>query len=642
MAFGNDSELNIIVRLKDEVSQKMNQMKQQVSSFSNTLSQNAGSFLAAGAGITAFGAGIAALGGQALKAAADSEQTTVAFTTMLGSAEKARKFMAEMAAFAAKTPFELKGLEQASKSLLAYGVTQEQVLPNLRMLGDIASGVGMDKLPNLIMAFGQVRAAGRLTGAELRQFTEAGVPLLEELSKVTGMAVSDMVGNIGDLKIPFEQVQQALGNLTGEGGRFFNLMGQQSETFSGKMSTLRDNIDLFLRTQGKPLVEFGKRFVNVMIDVLAKVNQWTKDHPQLTKAIMLFVGALGALALIVGPILIGLGAIGVLLMTLAPIAAAIGISVGALIGTLILIPIAIAAIVAAGYLLVKNWEEVQALAGEVWGAIATFFTNLWERISTEFKQVWDNISNFLKTIWQGIVDVFKYGAALAVGLVIEYFKLFGVDIVAVFETIKSSLSVAWEFIKNVFFTSLEIIKNLWTGAWNAMSAFLSPILDLIKVVIGSTWDWIVTKFKMVSTPLKDAWNALWEALGNSVKTVWSGVQDTIKASLNWIIDRINDVINAANRVAQAGAGAVGINIKTIPTLPRFEFGGVVPGAIGQEVLVMAHGQEQIIPAGQKGQGQSINININNPVVRSDDDLRKMEQMMNKVVRDLLLNYKIAG
>uniref|UniRef100_UPI002B1DFA00 tape measure protein n=1 Tax=Pseudomonas atacamensis TaxID=2565368 RepID=UPI002B1DFA00 len=84
------------------------------------------------------------------------------------------EFTKELTKFAASTPFELKGLETASKQLLAYGFEQKQVLPNLKALGDIAAGVGMDKLPQLILAFGQVKAATRLTGNELRQFTEAG------------------------------------------------------------------------------------------------------------------------------------------------------------------------------------------------------------------------------------------------------------------------------------------------------------------------------------------------------------------------------------------------------------------------------------------------------------------------------------
>lgn len=82
---------------------------------------------------------------------------------MIGSAKEADSFVKDMISFAAKTPFEIKGLETASKQLLAYGFNQKEVLPNLKNLGDIAAGVGMDKLPQLILAFGQVKAATKLT-----------------------------------------------------------------------------------------------------------------------------------------------------------------------------------------------------------------------------------------------------------------------------------------------------------------------------------------------------------------------------------------------------------------------------------------------------------------------------------------------
>lgn len=97
---------------------------------------------------------------------------------MTGDARIADAFIREMTDFAKTTPFEIGNLETASKQLLAYGFEVQNVIPTMKMMGDISAGVGMEKLPNLIMALGQVKAATRLTGNEMRQFTEAGVPLL--------------------------------------------------------------------------------------------------------------------------------------------------------------------------------------------------------------------------------------------------------------------------------------------------------------------------------------------------------------------------------------------------------------------------------------------------------------------------------
>jgi tape measure domain-containing protein len=139
------------------------------------------SFRKGGIAAAGFLAAVSGLGVAMMNVAGNFEQNRISFEVMLGSAEKGRKALADLSNFAVKTPFELPQLLQASKSLLAYGIEAENLIPTLRNLGDIASGVGMDKLPNLILAFGQVKAATRLTGMELRQFTEAGVPMLQLL-----------------------------------------------------------------------------------------------------------------------------------------------------------------------------------------------------------------------------------------------------------------------------------------------------------------------------------------------------------------------------------------------------------------------------------------------------------------------------
>jgi len=176
-----------------------------------------------------------------LQSAADFQQSRVAFDTMLGSAEKAKKMLKEISDFAQRTPFELPEVVTGAKQLLAYNIEAEKIIPTFEALGNIAAGVGKDKLPQLILAYGQVRTATKLTGAELRQFTEAGVPMLDALAKqfgVTTGAVQDMIskGQVG-----FPDVEKAIAGMSSEGGKFFNLMDKQSKTFDGVLSNLNDN-----------------------------------------------------------------------------------------------------------------------------------------------------------------------------------------------------------------------------------------------------------------------------------------------------------------------------------------------------------------------------------------------------------------
>ena len=183
------------------------------------------------------------LGGQALASASAYQQNAIAFETMLGSAEKARTLLQDVSTFAAKTPFDLPEVVEGAKRLLAYNVSAEKIIPTFRMLGDIAAGVGRDKLPFLITALGQVQAKTKLSGEELLQFTETGVPLVAELARVTGFSAAQIVGDTARLGISYGQVEEALRSMTSEGGKFYGLMERQSTTFDGTVSNLRDNFN---------------------------------------------------------------------------------------------------------------------------------------------------------------------------------------------------------------------------------------------------------------------------------------------------------------------------------------------------------------------------------------------------------------
>lgn len=197
-------------------------------------------------GLAGLTAGIAGLAVTSIKTASSFQQQRVALETFTGSAEIAGKLLSDITNFAKKTPFELSGVIEGTKRLMAFGVSATDVLTDLKSLGNIAAGVGMDKLPQLILAFGQVKAATKLTGMELRQFTEAGVPLLDELAKQTGKTAAQIKEDMEAGAAPsFEAVREALAALSGEGGRFNNLMEAQSKTLSGTISNLKDSFTLF-------------------------------------------------------------------------------------------------------------------------------------------------------------------------------------------------------------------------------------------------------------------------------------------------------------------------------------------------------------------------------------------------------------
>ena len=208
----------------------------------------------------------------AVKLAADFEQTEIAFETMLGSGEKAKALIQDLRRLAATSPFTFLETTKHAKKLLAYGIEGNKVVETMKMLGDIASGVGKDRLPFLTLALGQIRAKGVLAGQELRQLTETGVPIIDELAKVTGKSRKDITDRTKDLGITFAQVEQALKNMTTEGGKFYNLMAKQNKTTLGQLSNIQDVLEEMATAFGKDLLQSLKPIVVAFREWL-EVNQ---------------------------------------------------------------------------------------------------------------------------------------------------------------------------------------------------------------------------------------------------------------------------------------------------------------------------------------------------------------------------------
>lgn len=156
---------------------------------------------------------------------------------------------------AVKSPFRVKELITYTKQLAAYRIENDKLHDTIKQLADVSSGIGVD-MNRLILAYGQVRAAEYLRGTELRQFNEAGIPMLEELAshftKLEGRAIStaDVFERISKRMVRFEDVAEVFKRITSEGGIFYQMQEKQSETLYGQISNLHDSIDLMLNDIG--------------------------------------------------------------------------------------------------------------------------------------------------------------------------------------------------------------------------------------------------------------------------------------------------------------------------------------------------------------------------------------------------------
>lgn len=179
---------------------------------------------------------------QVARVRGEFQQLEVSLNTILGSKEKADQLLAQVVDLAAKTPFSLTELAQGSKLLLAYGFESASVTDTLRRLGDVASGLNIP-FNELNQLYGKSRVEGRLFAEDLNQFTGRGIPIIGELAEIMGVAESEVRNLVTAGKVGFPEVEQAIRNMTDEGGAFFNLMEQQSQTITGKVSNLGDAFD---------------------------------------------------------------------------------------------------------------------------------------------------------------------------------------------------------------------------------------------------------------------------------------------------------------------------------------------------------------------------------------------------------------
>lgn len=200
-------------------------------------------------GITLAGLSFSNLLTGALKASAELESAAVSFQVFTGSAEVAKNLMDEFKQIALKSPMQFQDIVQGGKVLMNYGITTQQVIPLIKMLGDISGG-NSDRFNRLALAFGQVNGAGRLMGQELRQMINAGFNPLQVISERTGQSMALLQKRMSDGQISVREVAQAFIYATSEGGRFFQNAELQSNTLQGAYNKMSEGIKFALADIG--------------------------------------------------------------------------------------------------------------------------------------------------------------------------------------------------------------------------------------------------------------------------------------------------------------------------------------------------------------------------------------------------------
>lgn len=282
----NSSVLKAFRGVQDGVSQTARAVEQQGQSIENVFNRIKSVASMAFAGFTAKEI-ISTLG----TVRGEFQQFEIAFETMLGSGQKAKGMISDLANLAASTPFDMKGVVNGAKQLLAYGFAANEITDTMRRLGDVSAGLGLN-LQDLAWLYGTTMVQGRLFTRDLMQFTGRGIPLTEELAKQFGVTKDKVSELVTAGKVGFPEVKKAIESLTNEGGKFGGLMEKQSHSITGQISNIQDTIEMAINDLGTQT----EGLMNDALDITSKVIDHWKEIGEVILAAASAIGLYKAMA----------------------------------------------------------------------------------------------------------------------------------------------------------------------------------------------------------------------------------------------------------------------------------------------------------------------------------------------------------
>lgn len=368
----------VVLKLKDEFSKPLKVAEKgtkeyektvtlankRLKKFSTTLKNDVAK--AAATASKALGAASIAVVTAGVKYNAQMQDYMSNFKVMLGSEEEATKKVNELKKMAAKTPFEMGDLADGTKTLLAFGIESDKTTDTLRMIGDVSLG-NAEKMKSLANAYGKVASQGKLTGQELNMMIDAGFNPLNLIAEKTGESMEELRKRMSKGEISVKEVEDAFKKATSEGGQFYKGMEEGSNTFNGRLSTIKDNLSALAGTISGPI--FDALTNTVFPKAIAWLEKVQEQPEMITNKINALLPVVGAFASALAAFKI-INTISNAIKVWKGVTQAYAIAQGLANTTMLASPltwivIGIAAVVAAAIALWRNWDKVCAFAGKL-------------------------------------------------------------------------------------------------------------------------------------------------------------------------------------------------------------------------------------------------------------------------------------
>ena len=500
------------------------------------------------------------------------EQLKTSFEVMTGSADKATQIVEELKKIGARTPFEFTGLAETVQLLMNYGLTADDAIDKMEMLGDISQG-SSEKMNRIAMAYGQMSSAGKVQLEDIKQMIEAGFNPLREIADSTGESMASLYDRISKGTISVDEITASMERSTSVGGKYFQSMDKQSTTLNGQLSTLQDNFNNFIGTALEPINEVlvkkilpkMNEFLGLMTEKISQINLdelinnlqilagiistvgtaflgWkvgttiqtlVQNFQKAQIALSLYSlqanGASVAQGLLNGTLTIGEGLVGLLTgkITLAQMATTLWTKAQTALNAVLsanpiaLIVTLIATLVTA---IIYLWNTNEGFRNAL--------TSAWETIKSTAISVWNAVGEFFTTKipeWiQGVIDWFKelpYNIGYFIGQVLGYIVKFGID---AYNWVKTELP---KIIDNIINWFSQLPGRIWNWLLNTINKIGQWITDIKnKIVNGfpSVIDSIMNFFEDLPNKVKTIGK-------NIIEGLWQGIQN----AKDWLLRKIS-------------------------------------------------------------------------------------------------------
>lgn len=500
--------------------------KKSQSSWSSAAKKIASGIGKAFVGMTAAGAsGIAALGAVGVDFNSQMEGFQTSFEVMTGSAEEAVRITEQLKDTAAKTPFSMTDLADTTQLLMNYGLSADEAMSSMEMLGDISQG-SAEKMSRVAMAYGQMSSAGKVQLEDIKQMIEAGFNPLQEISETTGESMESLYDRISKGSISVDEITASMKRSTSEGGKYFKSMEKQSQTLSGQFSTFKDNFDQFAG-------EVTSSLTPALTDAMSEVGE-VFENPAIKESLSSTFEGIGQIAKDAIPQLVSV--LGELLPPLMTF-------VGELMQPL-------------SQLFEAIMPQIQRIVEELLPPLMEILEVLIPPVAQLVEKLLPPLIDILIAVITPLSDILS---AILPPL-LDILNMILDPILDLIDVLLPPLSQLLNQLAPLFEALTPVITALasvFTGRLSAAIKAIEPILETLMSILSGLIDFITGVFS-------GNWEKAWDGIVDMFKGIINIIPSAVEGVINGAIGLINGIINGINGLTSK------IGIPNIPNIPEVQ------------------------------------------------------------------------